>query len=92
VLRAQRRHYALLGRHGADAARTSIHSATTITDKWTEQGDWSELRERRLARLSVNPVCPSPAASVLRMVNYPEVVTLAHLLASAHHRQRRPPT
>jgi hypothetical protein len=83
VVAAQRHHYRLLRRHGLDVTRTAIHSATTIVDGWTERGDWSEHRERRLACLPVNPVGRSPRGSgVLRLVNYPEVVTLASLLAN----------
>jgi hypothetical protein len=87
VVGAQRHHYRLLRRHGIDTTRTAIHSATTIVDGWTERGEWSERRERRLACLPVNPVGRSPGGSgVLRLVNYPEVVTLASLLASEQWR------
>jgi hypothetical protein len=84
VRRAQQRHYQLLRRHGVDAGRSAIYRATAILDEWTERGDWSEHRERRLARLFVTSGHLPPGTGARRLVNYPEIVTLAGLLASEH--------
>lgn len=86
VLHAQRRHHRLLRRHGTDPARTAIYWATTIVDGWTARGTWGEHRTGRLARLPHDTNVQEPDGSVLRMVNYPEVVTLADLLASERWR------
>jgi hypothetical protein len=82
VLAAQRRHHRLLRRHGTETARSALYWATKIIDGWTERGERGGHRERRLARLPGSGVFPEPERSVLRMVNYAEVVTLAGLLAS----------
>lgn len=81
VVHAQRRHHRLLQRHGVDDAGTAIHAATTIIDGWAERGLWSEHRERRLSSLTIDSGRDS-GESLLRMLSYPEVVTLANLFAS----------
>jgi hypothetical protein len=99
VWAAQRRHHRLLRRHGTETARSALYWATKIVEGWTERGERGEHRERRLVRLPGSGVFPEPDRSVLRMVNYPEVVTLADLLAgeswrpiaSADHRRDRLP-
>lgn len=84
VLRAQRRHYALLRRHGVERGRDAIHWAGTIIDRWTERGDWGQHQQRRLAQFAGDPTRAEPDTSLLRMANYPEVVTLAAVLANPH--------
>jgi hypothetical protein len=86
VLHAQRRHHRLLRRHGTDPARIAVYWATKIVDGWTARGTWREHRESRLARLPHGTDPQQPDGSVLHMVNYPEVVTLADLLASERWR------
>lgn len=81
VVHAQRRHYRLLQRHGDQAGRNGIYWATNVVDGWAERGEWPEHRERRLARLQINPD-REPDASLRRMLSYPEAVTLANLFVN----------
>ena len=82
VLRAQRRHYRLLHRHGADHGRMAIYWASSIIERWTQRGDCGEHGQPRLA--AHRAAHPEPDASLLAMANYPEIVTLAGVLASPH--------
>jgi hypothetical protein len=85
VLHAQRRHYRLLHRHGADHGRMAIYWAGSIVERWTERGDCGAHRQRRLAaHRAAQPASPEPDTSLLAMANYPEIVTLAGMLASPH--------
>lgn len=85
VLHTQRRHYRLLHRHGTDHGRIAIYWAGGIVERWTQRGDWAAHRQRRLAaHRAAHPTSPEPNASLLAMANYPEIVTLAGVLASPH--------
>ena len=98
VVRAQRRHYRLVRRHGTHRGRDAIYWAGTIIDRWSEGGDWDEHRCRRLAvHCTATASSREPDAGLSPMVNYPEIVTLASLIAdddwraiaSADHRRDR---
>lgn len=85
VVHAQRRHHRLLHRHGRDAGRTALFWATHISDRWTERGDWDQHRLRRQQRyLTAFPHHVDATDTLAPMLNYPETVTLAGLLASEH--------
>lgn len=85
VLHAQRRHHRLLRRHGTDPARSAIWWAGSIVERWTQRGDCGQHRQRRLAiHRAAHPTSPEPNASLLAMANYPEIVTLAGMLADPH--------
>jgi len=81
VVSAHRRHQHLLRRHGG-SFRAFFGDAKHIHHRWTERGDWPGPRTRRLSayydlhrwRIQHHPI--------MVMVNYPETVALASLLAS----------
>ena len=52
-----------------------------MVDRWTTRGEWDEHR-RLTAYLAARPAIAQSDTSMLRMLNYPEIVTLANLLAS----------
>lgn len=53
--------------------------------EWTGREWWDEHRRRRHGRyLDAFPECAGAAVTLAPMFNYPEIVTLAALLANAH--------
>src|ERR1700733_11968482 len=52
-----------------------------ITQRWTHRGDWAQHRDRRL-RHFLDPAWISAAHPLITMVNYPETIALARLLAA----------
>jgi hypothetical protein len=82
-MHAQRRHHRLLRRRGVERGRIAIHWARTIVDRWIEREEWRQHQQRRLAaHLGTDPTLVEPDTTLMRMANYPDVVTLAGVLAS----------
>lgn len=84
VLRAQRRHAAAARARPQETA-LAHGQAWHILQRWADRGDWSVHRDRRLAHfLDTSRYRINPAHPLITMVNYPETVTLARLLADPH--------
>ncbi|MEV0134550.1 TniQ family protein [Dactylosporangium sp. NPDC050688] len=87
VVAAQRRHHNLIRRHGRAEVAAAYDEAAHITLRWTEQGYWAAARIGRLdtatghSNVRVNPNDP-----LLRLINYPETVSLAGILVSPYWR------
>ncbi len=87
VASAQRRHHHLIRRHGATPARTAVRAAATITDSWNKHGVITSRQQRCSESLQATTSRDAsrsdwPAEQRLRtMLTYPDVVTLAALLA-----------
>ncbi len=87
VATAQRRHHHLVRRRGAAPARAAIGAATTIIDSWNEHGVITDRQQRCTEAWQLTTsrgISGSgwPAEQRLRaMFSYPDVVTLAALLA-----------
>jgi len=89
VAAAQRRHHHLVRRCGATPARAAIGAAATIIDGWNDRGVFTDRQQRCTDSwlISTRGVSGSgwPAEQRLRaMLSYPDVVTLAALLAEPH--------
>lgn len=87
VLRAQRRHAALMHQHHGwnDTAEAAYGHARHILHRWAQRHDWSTHRDRRLAYfLDTSRYRVTEFHPLISMVNYPETVTLARILADPH--------
>lgn len=98
IVAAQRRHYRLIRRHGAEAGRNAIYWATHIIDRWRDQEQLVERQRNRIdARLNSRGTSAADRHAHAALVNYQAVVTLATVLAeprwtaiaSADHRADR---
>jgi hypothetical protein len=98
IVAAQRRHYRLIRRLGAEAGRNAIYSATHIIDRWRDQEQLVERQRNRIdARLNSLGTSAADRHAYAALVNYQAVVTLATVLAeprwtaiaSADHRADR---
>lgn len=83
---AQRRHHHLVHRRGATPVRAAVGAAATIIDGWNDHGVLAGRQQRCTESCLTNSRGLSgvgwPAEKRLRaMLNYPDVVTLAALLA-----------
>lgn len=88
ILRAQRRHRRLVRDHGVDQAADAVAAAEHITQRWTHRGNWPRHRNRRLQQiLGPGDWRIDPAHPLVTMINYPETVALARLLADPHWTQ-----
>ncbi len=82
ILTAHRRHLRLVHHHGPHAADT-VADAAYITQNWARRGDWPQHRNRRLRRyLDPDQHWISNLHPLITMVNYPETIALAQLLAT----------
>jgi hypothetical protein len=89
VLIAQRHHIRLVREHGVDQAAGLVNHAGYITQRWTYRGDWAQHRDRRLRRfLDPDRWWISAAQPLITMVNYPETIALARLLANPRWTQQ----
>lgn len=85
VVQAQRRHARLLSRRGPEVGRTAMFWANRIVTEWTRREWRDEHRRPRHDRyLNAFPECDGAVVTLAPMLNYPETVTLAALLASEH--------
>jgi hypothetical protein len=78
---AQRRHHRLVRRHGAAATNTAVGTAADTWERGNRFGDrqWARLRVLRPGADNVSFRDP-----VAHAVCYPEIVTIASVLASPH--------
>jgi hypothetical protein len=92
ITAAQRRHRRLIRRRGTETGRAAIGDAATIIAGWSEPDQLHERRQCRIDSLlatrsdHTEPLERRVEPSVLAMVDYPEVATLATLLADPHWR------
>jgi hypothetical protein len=76
VIAAQEKHHRLISRHGWSAIRAAFVDARSIRAHWD-----------RIGRYQTSLLAPGRTALRREIANYPQVVTLAGLLASPHWRQ-----
>lgn len=80
VIAAHRRHLRLIRRHRRCGERL-FDDARHILFRWTERRDWPEHRESRLGRLGEDGYWLFEHHPLITLINYPETVALAELLA-----------
>ncbi|NCL77129.1 MULTISPECIES: TniQ family protein [unclassified Rhodococcus (in: high G+C Gram-positive bacteria)] len=78
---AQRTHRRLARRHGTLAAEAAYRDATSIIRRWTDSGQHTSHRDRRL-RICFPDRPERPGWPETEMADYPEVVALTALLIS----------
>lgn len=87
ILNAQRRHAQFIRRHGqTDHIADAYAHARYIVGRWAERGDWDRHRRRRLSRYldDVDQWHIPHHDPLAVMVRYPDIVTLAIMLADPH--------
>lgn len=89
VLIAQRHHRQLVRDHGVDQATAAYTAAEHVTQRWAHRGDWPQHRNQRLQQaLGAGSWRIDPAHPLITMVNYPETIALAHVLANPYWTRR----
>lgn len=90
IIEAQRRHNALIRRHGRRVVHDGFHHAQRIADMWRQRGERRQERDRRHAALRDQPTLKTSLA-LTQTIQYPEVVALTKIFIMPRWRDATSP-